>query len=462
MSFDACLSNRIGEAKFAAWFAKPTTNVRFAGNHLQISVANWFVRDFIERNFRDAIQAAAQESSGNNVEFTIEVDPSLTGQLIRKDLSENQAPIVRSVSGADAGTPFLKRRFDNFVVGDSNRIAHGAAKKVAENPGGDYNLLFIHGGIGLGKTHLLQAICNRYREMSPRVRWRFLTGADFMQEYVDAVRKSQLTSFVDRYRELEALIIDDIHSLAGKRATQEGFLHVLKTAETSGKEIVVAADAHPKLLESFSEAIVSHFLSGIVARIDAPELEVGTAILRQKAAILDADIDDSVLRYIAERSRSNIRELEGALVKVIAMSKITLQPITMAFVDKSLGEFTHQTGKAPKISDIERAVSVYFGVEESEMHTSRKSKTITLARGVAMYLVRKKTSLSYFDIGRFMGGKNHTTVLLACRRLKKHIDNGVFAQWSSPAGPREKEVAEIVKEIESQIGMETRSGLGAA
>jgi chromosomal replication initiator protein len=323
---------------------------------------------------------------------------------------------------------------------------------VAENPGRSYSCLFLHGGCGLGKTHLLQAICNDFRERHPSLRWRYVTGEDFTNDYCYALRNGQMESFNDRYRGLDALVIDDVHFLANKKATQDGFLHTFKAIDAAGKQVVLASDAHPKLIGSFSESLTSRFLSGMVLSIDPPDIEVRLGVLRRRAAMLQADVTGEVLRHIAENFRANIRELEGALLKVVALGQFTGRPATPAMVDQTLRELARNVTPAVTLSDIENKVSIYFGLRPADLHTSRKSRTIALARGIAMYLARKHTDMSFPEIGRFMGGKNHSTVILACRRIGRLIDSGAAVQWNTPGGMRSRNIRVIVEDVEAQSG----------
>lgn len=468
---ESSIASRLGPQKYSVWF-KNATRLTLADQHLHVSTANHFVSDFIERNFSAAIQDAGREVTGGELTLSFAIDPALAKNVAKKQ-PDRQADFAAKVvapgtrmTRRDSELPEvapLKGRFEDFIVGDSNRMAHAAAYNVARNPGNSYNSLFIHGGCGLGKTHLLQAICNHFRETAPELRWRYVTGEEFTNDYIYAVRNSQMGSFNERYRGLDALVIDDVHFLANKKATQDGFLHTFKAIDACGKQIVLASDAHPKLIGHFSESLTSRFLSGMVVRVDAPDFEVRLGVLRSKAQKLKADTSDAVLYHIAEHFRSNIRELEGALLKVVALGQITGQPVTPALADQTLRELARNVTPAVKLSDIENTVSIYFGLRPADLHTSRKSRTIALARGIAMYLARKHTDMSFPEIGRFMGGKNHSTVILACRRITQLMTSGALVQWTSSGGPRSKDINVIVEDIEAQSGTASSSmALGAA
>lgn len=468
---ESSIAGRLGPQKYSVWF-KNATRLTLSDQHLHVSTPNHFVSDFIERNFSAAIQDAGREVTGEELTLSFAIDPALAKSVAKKqpdrqaDFAAKIVPpgtrVVRRSGDLPEIAP-LKGRFEDFVIGSSNRMAHAAAHSVAMNPGSSYNSLFIHGGCGLGKTHLLQAICNHFRESSPDLRWRYVTGEEFTNDYIYAVRNSQMGTFNERYRGLDALVIDDVHFLANKKATQDGFLHTFKAIDASGKQIVLASDAHPKLIGHFSESLTSRFLSGMVVRVEAPDFEVRLGVLRRKAVKLKADISEAVLQHIAEHFRSNIRELEGALLKVFALGQITGQPVTPALVDQTLRELARHVTPAVKLSDIESTVSIYFGLRPADLHTSRKSRTIALARGIAMYLARKHTDMSFPEIGRFMGGKNHSTVILACRRITQLMTSGAAVQWTSSGGPRSKDINVIVEDIEAQAGAGSKElALGAA
>ncbi|MGD2111702.1 MAG: DnaA/Hda family protein, partial [Phycisphaerae bacterium] len=257
-------------------------------------------------------------------------------------------------------------------------------------------------------------------------------------------------TFHERYRNVDALVIDDVHFLANKRATQEEFLHTVKAIDGAGKQIVLASDAHPKMIGYLSESLVSRFLAGMVVRIESPDPVVRVGVLRQRAKRLRVEISDPVISYIAENFRANIRELEGALLKVVAQAQISGQPITLPLAERAIRDLVRQTVPVVMLSDIESVVAIYFGLTPADLHTSRKSRTIALARGIAMYLARKHTDMSFPEIGRFMGNKNHSTVILANRRISKMLQGNENVRWMTPAGQKEQNLPTLVDEIEQQ------------
>jgi len=457
------IAERLGPQRFNVWF-KNATRFTLTDNYLHIASPNHFVGEWIERHFADVVAEAAREVTGRDFTLSFAIDPDLARGLGKKQpdrqlefVNNNPERLAREQrrgNGLPASIP-LKGRMDDFVVGPSNRLAHAAAVGVIENPAMQYNPLFIHGGCGLGKTHLLHAICNGLKDNHERLRWRYVSGEEFMNDYVYAVKSREMESFHQRYRNLDALVIDDVHFLANKRSTQEEFLHTVKAIDAAGKQLVIASDAHPKLIGHFSESLVSRFLAGMVVRIDSPDLEVRAGVLRRRAAKLKVDISDSVIMHIAENFCANIRELEGALLKVVAHAQISGEPITRSLAERAIKDLVRQTAPVIMLSDIESVVSIYFGLTPADLHTSRKSRTIALARGIAMYLARKHTDMSFPEIGRFMGNKNHSTVILANRRISKAIQANETASWVTPEGMREQNLAALVAELEEQFLAQT-------
>jgi chromosomal replication initiator protein len=453
------IAERIGPQRFNVWF-KNATRFTITEDYLRVSAPNHFVVEWIERHFSDVISEVARDVTGSDFTLSFAIDPALAKDLGKKQpdrqvefVANNPERLARSQrrgTGALPPSPTLKGRMEEFVVGESNQLAHAAAQHVVESPGNQYNPLFIHGGCGIGKTHLLHAICNGLRERHADLRWRYVSGEEFTNDYVYAVKARETDTFHERYRNVDALVIDDVHFLANKRATQEEFLHTVKAIDGAGKQIVLASDAHPKMIGYLSESLVSRFLAGMVVRIESPDPVVRVGVLRQRAKRLRVEISDPVISYIAENFRANIRELEGALLKVVAQAQISGQPITLPLAERAIRDLVRQTVPVVMLSDIESVVAIYFGLTPADLHTSRKSRTIALARGIAMYLARKHTDMSFPEIGRFMGNKNHSTVILANRRISKMLQGNENVRWMTPAGQKEQNLPTLVDEIEQQ------------
>ncbi len=457
---EARVADKLGPQRFNVWF-KNATRFTFTEDYLRVSAPNHFVSEWIERHFSDVIVEAAHEVTGSAFTLSFAIDPSLARGLGKKQpdrqvdfVANNPERLARQKrrNGSPSSPAPLKGRLEDFVVGLSNRMAHAAAVSVIEQPAGQYNPLFIHGGCGLGKTHLLQAICNALSERHPELRWRYASGEEFTNDYVYSVKAHEEDAFRSRYRSVDVLVIDDVHFFVNKRATQQEFLHTFKAIDAAGKQIVLASDAPPRMIGHFADSLVTRFLSGMVVRIDAPDVTVRADCLRRRAAHLKVDISERVIMHIAENFCSNIRELEGALLKVVAQAQVQGEPITLPLAERAIRDLVRQTAPVVMLSDIESIVAIYFGLTPADLHTSRKSRTIALARGIAMYLTRKHTDMSFPEIGRFMGNKNHSTVILACRRISKMLQSDASVRWLTPTGQREQNLAALVEDLEEQFG----------
>lgn len=465
------LADKIGGQRHSVWF-KNSTKFLLGDDFLHIAAPNFHVSRWIEDHYSEAIREVAQEITGRTISLTFAIDPELARGMpnhVPNRQSEQIAAAgegpARPTRGNGASLPRTagpKKRLEDFVVGPSNRLAYAAALSVAEKPGAVYNPLFIHGGCGLGKTHLLQAICLAAAEMHLGLKYRYVSGEEFTNDYLHALRSREQDAFRERYRDVDLLAIDDVHYFANKKATQEEFLNTFKAIDAGSKQIVLSSDAHPKLIGHLSDHLVSRFLSGMVVRIDSPDLSVRAEFLRRRAAAMKAEVSEPVIMCIAERFKANIRELEGALMKVVAQAQVLQSPITLSLAERAIKDLVRQTTPAILLTDIENVVSIFFGLTPADLHTSRKSRTIALARGIAMYLARKHTSMSYPEIGRFMGNKNHSTVILAERRISKMLQQNNLVNWQTLAGPKELNLAVLVDDLEEQFGLKNgRAGEAA-
>ncbi len=459
-TFESVIAEMVGPQRYKVWF-KGTTAFALADGFVHVSVPNQFVGGWIERNFSDVIRAAASRISGRSLDVAFTIDPALN-KTVRKKQPDSQVEyamnnperVARAQKrlGTPPPTPVPKRAFDDFVVGDSNRLAYTMALDVADRPGTQFNPLFIHGGCGVGKTHLLQAVCNRLKSRGDSVNYRYLSGEDFTNQYVFAVKSGEVESFRHRYRNVDVLVIDDVHFFSNKRGTQSEFLHTFNAIDVAGKQLVLASDAHPKMISHLSESLVTRFVSGMVVKVDAPDFPTRAEVLRRRAVKMKCDVPAPVIDYIAEQCSANIRELEGALYKLVALANVTKKPITLSLAVQGLRDLIQRTTSIVRLSDIETIVALYFGLRPADLHTSQKSRNIALARSIAMYLTRRHTDMSFPEIGRFMGNKNHSTVLLACKRVDKLVREDADVRWVSSRGESVRSVREVLSELEEQLG----------
>jgi chromosomal replication initiator protein len=391
--------------------------------------------------------------------MTFTLDPELASHQRRSQL-DSQASVVerardrsgsRRVPVGDTRKKKLKLCLDTFVVGKSNELAYNAAKVVARETKSPFNPLFIHGGYGVGKTHLMQGICNEVCRSRPETNWLYLSAEDFANQFVLALKTKKLEAFRRRMRQMDLLAIDDIHFLASKNAMQEEFFHTFNSIDLAGKQVVMVSDAHPKMIGQLSEKLVSRFVSGMVVKIEAPDFETRCRICKQYAVTMKKNIPESVTRYLAENIRSNVRELEGGLLKLIAFSSLNNGRISLSMAREVLAEHLARTDPIVHISDIESSVATYFGITPAGLHSSKKNRTIALARHFSMYLARTHTKMSSTEIGRHMGNKNHATVLFACKKIEEQIKQNTQLNWQGPTGNKVSKARTVLAELEGSI-----------
>jgi chromosomal replication initiator protein len=312
--------------------------------------------------------------------------------------------------------------YDTYVVGSSNRFAHAASLAVAEHPGGKYNPFFVHGGVGLGKTHLLHAIGHRALEALPDLQVSYVTSEKFTNDLIAAIRQQRMDDFRARYREIDILMIDDIQFIAGKESTQEEFFHTFNHLYQGGKQVIITSDKPPKAIAALEERLRSRFEGGLIADVQLPDYEMRTAILRQKGEDLGVSLPGDVVEYIAQKDQSNIRELEGALNKVIARAQLAEQAITLALAMEALTDASFSGRRAPASrSGVLDAVVRHYKVPLRDLLGRVRTKEVVLPRQVAMYLLREETGASLLEIGQELGGRDHTTVLHGIRQIERAL-----------------------------------------
>jgi chromosomal replication initiator protein len=459
------LAEKVGPQKFRIWF-KNSTKMTLAGEYLKVGVPNLFIARWIENHFLKEISQAVQKVTGTEPKINFTIDPELSGNQ-RRTKQDSQATAAaagmiqnrsqtshKSVSTKGGIRKKLKLSLDTFIVGPSNELAYNAAKAVVNEQKSPFNPLFIHGGYGVGKTHLLQGICNAVCQNRPQTNWSYLSAEDFANQFVLALKTKKLEAFRRRIRQMDLLAIDDIHFLASKPSTQEEFLHTFNTISLAGKQVVLASDAHPKMIGQLSEKLVNRFVSGMVVKIDNPDLATRCEICRQYVNRFQGQykpIGESVIKYIAENLHTNVRELEGALLKLIAYSSLKNERISTSMAEAVLAEHLDRCDPIVHVSDIESTVASYFGITPANIHSAKKNRTVSLARHFSMYLTRKHTKMSSSEIGRVMGGKNHATVLLACKKIEELVKNNADVRWQGPAGNKISKAKKILSQLEDGI-----------
>lgn len=433
------LSKKLSKPTFKAWIA-PTQLLEFSNGEAVIGVSNEFAVGLLTKDHRESISGALSEilKESYTVRFVVDESvisnssqPSIANITVLQSPEVNRQPQVQnnSPSGFQQATGLNNRgglnpkyTFDTFVVGSHNRFVHSAAKSVAEKPGQSYNPLFLYGGVGLGKTHVMHAIGHEILRRTPNANVRYLSCEKFTNELINAIRDDQMLSFRKRYRQLDVLLLDDIQFIQGKDATQEEFFHTFNTLRDNNCQIVLTSDRSPKEIPKLEERLRSRFEWGLTADIQAPDHETRVAILRKKCAVDGIMAQDDVLDYIAGLFKNNIRELEGALIRSNAYASMTGTDLTPAVLRSILQASTpEKQKKALTIDQIIDTVSSHYRVEPSDLRSARRSQDLALPRHVAMYLGHEIMQMSFPRIGQAFGNRKHTSALYAHGRIKELI-----------------------------------------
>jgi chromosomal replication initiator protein len=437
-TISAALRDTLTATTYETWFGQARPRSLDDGR-LVVEVPNDFTREWVEGHFLDLVSRAAADALGHEAVVTFAVaeypGQSPAGASDAQSVVTRPAAVVREPDapyrdGAE-GQLNPKYTFDLFVIGSSNRFAHAAALAVAEAPAQAYNPLFIYGGTGLGKTHLLQAIAHYVRQHSRRLTTRYVTSETFMNDFIDSLRDKRIEGFKRRYRNYDVLLVDDIQFFEGKERIQEEFFHTFNSLYEGGAQIVISSDRPPREIATLEERLRSRFEWGLLTDIQAPDLETRIAILRKKVNTERIAVTDpEVLTFIAGRVSSNIRELEGALTRVVAFSSLTDRPMTVELGEHVLKDVYPQGEAAPEVTipRIQEAVSQRFGVTLDELVSPRRSQAVAYPRQVAMYLSRELTDASLPMIGKQFGGRDHTTVIHAKDKISRLIreDRSVY------------------------------------
>lgn len=444
------VARRIGMSRFQTWFGAHTA-FSLEGEHLQVMVENPLVGTWITANFLPQLIEATREVIGAEPSINVQVAHPCSDAapaLARSAVGTAQLPPQRRPAAPAPRPRLLRGELDNFVVGPSNQLAYSAATAVVRRPGADFRLLVLHGGCGLGKTHLMQGICNGVRRQHPDLEWRFVSGEQFTNEFVYAIKTGRIDAFRTRFRNVDVLLVDDIHFLANKKGTQDEFLHTFDAIDGWGKAVILASDRHPRTIATLSEPLISRLVAGMVVQINPPDFDTRREILARRAAEINAQVADEALDFIAHRIEGNVRELEGALYTLTAVAALAKRPADLEMARKAVSE---RADRAPEPADVERVAAAYFGLSRDAIHSDSRDRTISLARAVTMYLIRKHTRMSYPEIGRFLGNKNHSTVLMAVRRIEKTLETNGAVVWRTSAGPQESPLSELLATLEHQL-----------
>ncbi|MGZ8795014.1 MAG: chromosomal replication initiator protein DnaA [Gaiellaceae bacterium] len=418
------LKEALNEATFGTWFGD-ATGAALSDDSFTLAVPNDFTREWIEGHFLGLIRAAVKDATGHERHIRLSVSHAEPAEHAGDGL-----PLTPPVHRAEPVPMRMKYTFDLFVIGSSNRFAHAAALAVAEAPAQAYNPLFIYGGTGLGKTHLLQAVGQYVGDHGNGLTARYVTSETFMNDFINSLRDKRIEGFKQRYRTYDVLLVDDVQFFEGKERIQEEFFHTFNSLYEAGRQIVISSDRPPKEIATLEERLRSRFEWGLITDIQPPDLETRIAILRKKEKTDRIHVPDpDVLTYVAERVTTNIRELEGALTRVVAFSSLTGRPMTVELAEDVLKDVFPQ-GQAVEISirRIQETVSERFGMTVLELCSAKRSQAIAYPRQVAMYLSRALTDSSLPKIGKEFGGRDHTTVMHANAKIEGMIreDRSVY------------------------------------
>jgi chromosomal replication initiator protein len=398
---------KVNRHSFATWF-RPTTFQALQGSSLLVQVPNPQFKDWLARNYHGIIAESLHDLGRAEVHVVFECESA--SPAAPEGGSDREAVAISTALNP-------KYTFESFVVGSSNQFAHAAARAVAEIPSKSYNPLFLYGGVGLGKTHLMHAIGHYIQARNRHLNLVYISSDRFINEMINAIRFDRLPAFRQKYRAVDVLLVDDIQFIAGKDRTQEEFFHIFNALHDAQKQIVISSDCPPRQIPTLEERLHSRFEWGLIADIQAPDIETKVAILRKKAEAERVEIPENVALFIASKVRTNIRELEGSLIRLIAYASLTGRDIDLTLAQEILRDLLHTEDKPITIEMIQKFVADQFGVKITELKAKNNSKTVAEPRQIAMYLIKNLTAASLPEIGKAFGGKHHSTVIHSVRKI---------------------------------------------
>src|SRR6187401_3085207 len=422
----------LSPANFETWL-KETALVAVDDNRFRVAVPNGFAKDWLETRYRSLISQTLARVVGYSVTVDFEVQEGLSAQANNQAEATPQPATTQPVrlepgrvggggDGASSASLNPRYTFRTFIVGSANRLAHAASLSVAERPGHAYNPLFLYGGVGLGKTHLMHAIGNQVMAKFPRKRVVYATSEKFTNEFITSIQQGKIDEFRARYRRIDLLLIDDIQFIADKERTQEEFFHTFNAIHEAGKQVVLSSDRPPKAIATLEERLRSRFEWGLIADLTPPDLETRIAILRSKAEDQLHLIPSEVIDFIARKVVSNVRELEGALNRVVAYASMSGMPVNIELASAVLSNVMYNPKKRSITPQrIVRAVADYYGVNLDQLRSSKRDRAIVVPRQIAMFLIREETDISLLRIGAELGGRDHSTVLHACDKIAREL-----------------------------------------
>ena len=414
------LLSQVGEEHFDAWI-KPLRLSELGNGRAVVHVPSKFYRDWISRHYLDLLKASLREGDEPAPEIIFEIDRSKQQELFP---GSPRLPVAakRRQRRARPGNLVERYTFDSFVVGPSNQFAHAAAQAVASRPGELYNPLFIYGSVGIGKTHLVNAIGHRILERNPLAKIVYVSSEAFVNDLITSIRQDKMADFKNRFRRVDLLILDDAQFLAGRERTQEEFFHTFNSLHESHKQIVLTSDKFPKDIPDLEERLRNRFEWGLTADIQAPEIETRVAIVQAKALQAGLALPPDVGDFVAQEVGANVREIEGAITRLGAMASLNDRSIDVAFAREVLAPHRREAISPITIADVKKVVGEHFGFSVAELSSKRRTQAVTHARHLAMYIARDIVGSSYPSIGAEFGGRDHSTVIHACTKILKELE----------------------------------------
>jgi chromosomal replication initiator protein len=414
------LKSKLGNTAFETWILPLQARIDDKGG-FSLDAPDNFFRDWVDKHYMPLIQEAIKRTGNEEITVRLEITSSASKA---PEKIEPRASRTRPQEPQGALNLNPRYTFENFIVGQSNRHAHAYSLAVADAPAKTYNPLFIYGGVGLGKTHLIQAICHHIKlKTKEGLKICYISSERFTNELIDAIQHRSTSGFRQKYRNVDVLVIDDIHFIAGKESTQEEFFHTFNALYDAHKQIVFSSDRPPKEISNLQDRLVSRFGWGLTTDIQPPDLETRVAILRKKIEREPVAVPDDVIFFIAQLIKTNVRELEGALIRTIAYSLLEEKPITLELTKEVLKDLLKESKKLITVDFIQRCVAEEFSMPLQDIKAKRRNKTVVFPRQIAMYLSRELTDLSLPEIGNCFGGKDHTTVLHSYNKIKEGLNN---------------------------------------
>ncbi|MBX3436074.1 MAG: chromosomal replication initiator protein DnaA [Planctomycetaceae bacterium] len=442
---------QLGERRYGNWFEK--TRLEVCGEVLIVWTSSPYLQSWMQRQFAQTLQTAAGDVIGPGVRVRFDVEAAPESLIQNGSPPQPEKPQLESLTSRRDAVPRTaasRRRFadlSEFIAGSKNELAYTAARQVAENPGGPLNPLCIYGGVGCGKTHLLEGIYRQVRRDFPALQVLFLTAENFANYFTQALRERSLPSFHQKFRNVDVLLVDDVDFFHGKSGIEEEFLHTLKSLESLGRQVVLTADRHPRLLNKMSDELVTRMLAGLACRLESSDLPTRLEIVRQRVRRQAFPVADEALDFIARRFSNNVRELEGAVNCLHTFHLMSKRRVTLQAARDVLARLERDCIRVVRLDDVEQAVCRMFQITADDLRSARRSRSVSQPRMLAMYLARRLTSCAYSEIGQFFGNRNHSTVMAAEKKIRRLIDAQGVIRVCADQWP----LHEVIDSLESQL-----------